>query len=693
MTRGPITREGAEAHLRALVGSDDAVLREDQWSAIEALAVDRRRALVVQRTGWGKSAVYFVATLLLREQGAGPTVIVSPLLALMRNQIGAAERAGIRAVTINSTNMEDWEPIQEAIRAGEVDVLLVSPERLNNPGFRDEVLPKLAATCGLLVVDEAHCISDWGHDFRPDYRRIRTLLGDLPDGIPVLATTATANARVTDDVAEQMGADVLVLRGSLDRQSLRLGVVRLKTPEQRLAWLADHLAEQPGSGIVYCLTVAATQEIADYLRSRGHEVAAYSGQTETTERHALEQDLLAGRVKALVATSALGMGFDATLGFVVNMGAPSSPVAYYQQVGRAGRGTDEATVVLLPAVEDRDIWAYFASLAFPREEQVRRTLEVLEAEGRPLSTATLETYVDLNRTRLETMLKVLDVDGAVRRVRGGWEATGRPWVYDKERYRRVTEAREREQRAMVDYIATTECRMRYLREQLDDPEAADCGRCDNCGGLDLSAEVSAASVEEAEARLSRPGVVVEPRKMWPTALANLGIDLKGKIAEAADEGRAVARLTDLGYGNALRELFAPGTPDGPVPVPLVNAVIEVLGDWRPPVDGLVVVESVRRPMLTEDLAAGLSRYLRVPVLGRWAVVDPDVLPGQGAANSAQRVAAVGRRAALRAEVPAGSRVLLVDDLVVTGWTLTLAARAIRQAGAAEVRPLVLAATS
>lgn len=383
-------RRSAEAHLRALVGprdgQGDAVLREDQWSAIEALVVHRRRALVVQKTGWGKSAVYFVATLLLREQGAGPTVIVSPLLALMRNQIAAAERAGIRAVTINSTNMEDWEPIQESIRAGEVDVLLVSPERLNNPGFRDEVLPRLAATCGLLVVDEAHCISDWGHDFRPDYRRIRTLLGDLPDGIPVLATTATANARVTQDVAEQLGragslGDVLVLRGSLDRESLRLGVVRLRTPEQRLAWLADHLAEQPGSGIVYCLTVAATQEVADYLRSRGHDVAAYSGQTETTERHALEQDLAGGRVKALVATSALGMGFDATLGFVVNLGAPASPVSYYQQVGRAGRGLPEdlesATVVLLPATEDRDIWAYFASLAFPREEQVRRTLEVL----------------------------------------------------------------------------------------------------------------------------------------------------------------------------------------------------------------------------------------------------------------------------------------------------------------------------
>ncbi len=289
MTTTTDVRADAERHLRALVGREDAVLRDDQWAAIEALVVDRRRSLVVQRTGWGKSAVYFVATLLLRAQGAGPTVIVSPLLALMRNQIAAAERAGIRAVTINSTNVEQWEEIQTAVNAGEVDVLLVSPERLNNPGFRDEVLPRLAATCGLLVVDEAHCISDWGHDFRPDYRRIRTLLADLPAGIPVLATTATANARVSADVAEQLAtadgsSDALVLRGSLDRESLRLGVVRMTTPEQRLAWLADHLVEQPGSGIVYCLTVAATQQVADYLRARGHDVAAYSGQTEPTER-------------------------------------------------------------------------------------------------------------------------------------------------------------------------------------------------------------------------------------------------------------------------------------------------------------------------------------------------------------------------------------------------------------------------
>lgn len=686
-------RREAERHLRALVGSDDAGLREDQWRAIEALAVDRRRSLVVQRTGWGKSAVYFVATLLLRAEGAGPTVIVSPLLALMRNQIAAAERAGIRAVTINSTNIEAWEPIHDQIRAGEVDVLLVSPERLNNPGFRDEVLPRLAATCGLLVVDEAHCISDWGHDFRPDYRRIKTLLDDLPEGIPVLATTATANARVTDDVADQLGSDVLVLRGSLDRESLRLGVVRLKTAQQRLAWLADHLAEQPGSGIVYCLTVAATQEIADYLRSRGHEVAAYSGQTETTERQALEQDLIDGRVKALVATSALGMGFDATLGFVVNMGAPQSPVAYYQQVGRAGRGLDpggQATVVLLPALEDRDIWAYFASLSFPREQQVRETLQALSEHDGPVGLPALETRVELNRGRLETMLKVLDVDGAVRRVQGGWVSTGQDWTYDADRYARVAEAREREQAAMLAYLETTECRMKFLRDQLDDPDPQPCGRCDNCGGLTLPTTVSQAAVQQADERLSRPGVPVSPRRMWPSALPTLGIQLKGKIADGAEEGRVVARLTDLGYGEQLRALFRAGTPDGPVPDGLARAVVAVLQDWRPEVDAIVVVESATRPTLTSDLANGLSRYLSAPVVGRWAIVDPDVPPGRGQANSAQRIAALGRRGSLQADVPPGARVLLVDDRVDTGWTMTLAAHAVRKAGASAVLPLALA---
>jgi ATP-dependent DNA helicase RecQ len=702
-------REQAERHLRALVGRDDATLYDDQWAAIAALVLDTRRALVVQRTGWGKSAVYFVATALLRARGAGPTVIVSPLLALMRNQIEAAERAGIHAVTINSTNVEQWQEVHARIAAGEVDVLLVSPERLNNPGFRDEVLPRLTDSAGLLVIDEAHCISDWGHDFRPDYRRIRQMLADLPTGIPVLATTATANARVTRDVAEQLavhgeiatdptagegvrGDDgVLVLRGELDRESLCLAVVQLARPEERLAWLADHLGDFEGSGIVYTLTVAASQEIAGYLRERGHDVAAYSGQTDPTERLALEQDLLTGRLKALVATSALGMGFDATLGFVVNVGAPASPVAYYQQVGRAGRGLEgkaQAPVVLLPAHEDRDIWRYFASLAFPAEQHVRVALGALSESDRPMSTATLETYVDLSRSRLEMMLKVLDVDGAVRRVQGGWVATGREWAYEQKRYDRVAAARRDEQASMLEYISTDRCRMRFLREALDDPTAADCGRCDNCGGISLPTSVSEAAVATAGDRLSRPGVAIQPRKLWPTALANLGIDLKGTI-EGAEEGRVVARLTDLGLGQVLRDLFRPGAADREVPAELVRGVVATLADWTPRPDVVVAFESRTRPLLVESLASGLSRHLGLPVVGRLEIRDDAIGPGHGATNSAQRVAAVSRRLQLRAEGVAGRRVLLVDDLLVTGWSLTLAAHWLRAEGATAVLPLAL----
>ncbi|HZG97020.1 MAG TPA: RecQ family ATP-dependent DNA helicase [Nocardioidaceae bacterium] len=711
----PPLRQEAERHLRALVDSDEAGLREDQWQAVAALVEESRRTLVVQRTGWGKSAVYFVATALLRARGRGPTVIVSPLLALMRNQIAAAERAGINAVTVNSTNPQDWARTYASVQDGEVDVLLVSPERLNNPDFRDLVLPDLAAGAGLVVVDEAHCISDWGHDFRPDYRRIRTLLAQLPAGTPVLATTATANERVTADVAEQLSisgsralGDVLVLRGSLDRESLHLGVLQLPTSVQRVAWLAEHLGSFSGSGIIYCLTVSATQDVAGLLRTHGHDVRAYSGQTEQSERLAAEDDLLNNRVKALVATSALGMGFDKPdLGFVVHLGAPPSPIAYYQQVGRAGRGVARATCLLLPGREDREVWDYFASLSFPPAAQVRQTLEALAVAGGPLSTARLETQVELRRTRLEAMLKVLDVDGAVRRVKGGWEATGQPWTYDEERYARVAQTRLVEQRAMLEYATTSQCRLAYLREQLDDPELKSassaetnrCGRCDTCGGLSLDASVSTAAAERADLLLHQPGVVIDPRRMWPTGMAELGVSLSGRIpaGEQAEPGRAVGRLTDLGWGSALRELFAADASDSPVPIPLRHALAEVLGAWglaaSEQADCLVGFESLSHPVLTDHLQAGLATFTGLPVAARFTLVS-EAPSGYGAVNSALRLATVAKR--FRLSDPAavvGRRVLLVDDRTVTGWTLAVAARQLRLAGAVTVLPLVLAADS
>ncbi|MDF9816095.1 ATP-dependent DNA helicase RecQ [Streptomyces sp. SPB162] len=567
MTDSPTAlRTAADTVLSRLVGdpTGTARLREDQWLAVEALVARGRRTLVVQRTGWGKSAVYFVATALLRQRGGGPTVIVSPLLALMRNQVEAAERAGIKARTINSANTEEWDTIEAEVAAGEVDVLLVSPERLNNPDFRDQVLPKLAATTGLLVVDEAHCISDWGHDFRPDYRRLRTMLADLPPGVPVLATTATANARVTADVADQLGTGTaakgeegaLVLRGPLERESLSLGVLRLPDAAHRLAWLADHLDTLPGSGIIYTLTVAATDEITAFLRGRGYPVASYSGKTENADRMAAEADLLANRVKALVATSALGMGFDKPdLGFVVHVGSPSSPIAYYQQVGRAGRGVDHAEVLLLPGREDEAIWRYFASLAFPTEDQVRRTLEVLADAGRPVSVPALEARVDLRRSRLEIMLKVLDVDGAVHRVRGGWTSTGQPWAYDTERYAWVARQREAEQQAMRDYASATGCRMEFLRLQLDDEEAKPCGRCDNCAGARFGVEVSAAALD-AGAGGARPA---RHRGGTPQDVAHRAAGDRAR-PEGPDPGRG-AGVVRAGAGPALgHRLGQPAAP-------------------------------------------------------------------------------------------------------------------------------------
>lgn len=693
----------ALAALRRLVGRDDVSFHPGQLEAVRALVADRSRALVVQRTGWGKSAVYFVATAMLRAGGAGPTVLISPLLALMRDQVAAAARAGIKAVTINSANQEEWEDVRRRLDADEVDVLLVSPERLNNPAFREEQLPALSRRCGLLVVDEAHCVSDWGHDFRPDYRRIGDLLTRLPAGVPVLATTATANARVVEDVQSQLGVGpageeiaVITIRGGLARDSLRLGVLGSMAPEQRLGWLLAHLDDLPGSGIVYTLTVAGAEDVATALAEAGHQVAAYTGRTDPADRERLEAQLRDNQVKALVATSALGMGFDKPdLGFVIHLGAPSSPVAYYQQVGRAGRATERADVLLLPGPEDRDIWNYFASVSMPREEQAAAVLATLREAGGAMSTPALEAAVDIRRSRLELLLKVLDVDGAVRRVRGGWEATDSPWRYDAQRYARVAETRSAEQRLMLDYETTSSCRMAFLQTALDDTTAEPCGRCDSCAGTWYPTEIPERVIGLARERLDRVGVPIEPRPLWPTGMARLGVEVRGRIAadEAMSSGYALARLSDLAWGGRLRTLLA---TDQPVPAEIGKAVIEVLANWeweRRPV-GVVGMPSRSHPQLVGSLAQGLASVGRLPFLGTlsWSGGGPTGGPG---GNSAHRLAGVWERFAVDAELRRGlaenpGPVLLVDDLVSSRWSLTVAARALRRSGAEAVLPLVLA---
>ena len=663
--------------------------RPGQLEAIRAIATDRRRALVVQRTGWGKSAVYFIATRLLRDRGAGPTLLVSPLLALMRNQIQMAERIGIRAQTINSSNKEQWERVEQALRDDQIDLLLVSPERFANHDFRADVLPLVTARAGLLVIDEAHCISDWGHDFRPDYRQLVRVLDLLPPGVPVLCTTATANDRVVHDITEQLGRDIAVLRGPLDRESLALSVVDLPSAADRLAWLASVIPTLEGSGIVYTLTIADTHRVAGFLRSRGIEAEAYSGDTAAEERPALEQALLANELKVVVATSALGMGFDKPdLGFVIHYQSPGSPIAYYQQVGRAGRALARAPAVLMRGREDRDIQDFFITTAFPPKEQAEAVVGLLAERATPTSLATIEAVVNVKRSRLVTMLKVLEVEGAVERDGGKWLRTLGPWHYDEERVERVTEQRRVEQRAMADYAVTTECLMMFLRRQLDDPDAAPCGRCENCTGEQWNAAVDPSLVAEGREHLRNQMLTIEPRRQWPPGLG----EPSGKIDEGLlpSPGRVLSVYGDGEVGSLVAAnkhgLEHPWFGDD-----LVTAAASLIRDrWKPdpPPTWVTAVPSHHLTELVPAFAERLAAALALPFLPVIRKTGENQ-PQKRMQNSAQQARNVWGAFTVEGTLPDGP-VLLVDDVVDSGWTMTVIAAALLDAGSGPVLPFALA---
>lgn len=675
----------ALALLQQLTGDPSATFRDGQLEAITRLVERRGRTLVVQRTGWGKSAVYFIATRLLRDAGAGPTVLISPLLALMRNQLEAATRAGVVAVTINSANQDDWPEIEEQIAAGEIDLLLISPERLQNERFRTDVLPQLVEELGMLVVDEAHCISDWGHDFRPDYRRIAQVLQQIPLDVPVLCTTATANDRVIADVVAQLGDELEVLRGPLERESLRLAVVDLPAPAERLAWLATVVPDLPGSGIIYCLTIHDTRRVAEWLRTQGIDARAYSGDDDPAVRITLEDALLANYLKVLVATSALGMGFDKPdLGFVIHYQSPGSPIAYYQQVGRAGRALDEAYGLLLRGWEDRDIQDHFITTAFPERRAAEGVVALLEESEGSVTMAEIEGAVNVARGRLTLLLKVLEVDGVVSRAGGRWLRTDQPWTYDAERVERVTAHRRQEQAAMVAYAAADTCRMAALRAQLDDPAAEPCGRCDACSGRVWTVDLPPGLVAEALAHLRRGDQVLEPRARWAGGAPDLP---SGNIAadERLQPGRILSVEGDGGWGTVVRQ----ARREGHAPIELLHALDELVRRWSPqPWPTWITFVPSRTSTVPADAATALGEVLGLPV---HAVVErvaerPSQLTMD---NSAQQLGNVHDAFTVVGDVPPGP-VLLVDDLVASRWTLTVVGAQLAEAGSGPVHPLALA---
>jgi ATP-dependent DNA helicase RecQ len=664
--------------LQVLTGDQAAEFRADQLEAIRDVVVDRARVLCVQRTGWGKSAVYFIATALLREAGAGPTLIVSPLLALMRNQIAAAERLGLRAHTINSTNRDEWSHVRERLDGDTVDLLLISPERLNNPQFRDEMLPLFAASVGLLVIDEAHCISDWGHDFRPDYRRVKDMLDRLPDGVAVLGTTATANDRVVADVSAQLGAGLRAYRGPLARGSLRLEVLELPKPAERLAWLATHLPDLPGSGIVYTLTKRDAEQVAAFLNGRGIAAVAYSGEHETETRISIEDRLLGNQLKAVVATSALGMGYDKPdLSFVVHYQAPGSVISYYQQIGRAGRAIEHADIVLLRGGEDRRIQDFFIEQAFPAREHVKAVLDDLSVAGDSgRTTRELMAVVNLGMGRIEAMLKILDVEGAVARAGTRWKLVpGADWTYDAERYAEVTALRRAEQQAMAAFGTDGRCLMRVLQEELDDPAPADCGRCAVCAGPRFDGPLDPALVEAAGRHLRSTPIELEVKKMAPDEAGTMR-----KIPEDVrlEPGWALARFGDGGWWPAIERGLRTGEFEADVVEAVADLVRAAGAEW------LTTVPSVR----LGDTLERLGNCLGIPLIRLISRIS-DRPPQREMANAAQQVANVRGAFRVIGDPPPGTGVLL-DDRRMSGWTLAMVGGQLRRAGAARVVPVALA---
>ena len=671
--------------LRKLTDDPTTDFRLGQLDVIYRLVDRRQRVLLVQRTGWGKSAVYFIATHMLRDRGDGPTLLVSPLLALMRNQIDAAERMGVSAVTINSANRAEWDVVTEELVKDKVDILLISPERLANHLFRSEVLPNVGRRSGLLVIDEAHCISDWGHDFRPDYRRVTRVLELLPTGVPVLCCTATANNRVVGDVSAQLGSGLTPVRGPLTRAGLQLHVLEMPSQAERLTWLVGALGRLEGTGVIYCLTVADTERVAEWLKSVGIPAVAYSGETDSDNRIDIEQALLSNKVKAVVATSALGMGFDKPdLSFVIHYQSPGSPITYYQQVGRAGRALKESWGILLRGGEDTDIQNYFIYRAFPPADLAERVVKLLEERAAPMSRNELLESVNVRRGQLEGLLKNLEVEGAVEREGQRWRRTLGRWKFDRDRVELVTAQRRAEQQQMLNYVHTEGCHMQRLSSYLDDLVAEPCGICDNCTGQRLTTRFDPADVQQAVEYLRGAERIIEPRKQIPRG---------GRIPadRQLDQGRALAVWGDSGWGSLVR---AGKQVQRYFDDQLVSAAADLIRNrWKPepPLTWIAYVPSRRNPGLVPNFSARLAKLLGIPCKDVVVKVR-ETEPQKMMQNSQQQYRNVCGAFRIRGAVPRGP-VLLVDDVVDSKWTLTTVGGQLRGAGAGPVYPFALVDTA
>lgn len=667
-----------------------AVFRPGQWEAIDAVVNQKKRLLVVQRTGWGKSAVYFLTCKALRKMSGQIGLIVSPLLALMRNQLEAASRFGLEAMKIDSSDKTSFEKVLYALKTDQIDCLFVTPERFANDDFRRKVLTPYMHRVGLLVIDEAHCISDWGHDFRPDYRRLQLIVEQVPRNTAILATTATANDRVIEDIRKQLG-NIMVSRGTLERKSLRLDAFVMPSKNARWVWVDNALRQLEGTGLIYTQTIRETYMLAQWLTYRGHSAAAYSSDLESEERLLLEDKLQSNEIKVLVTTSSLGMGYDKPdLKFVIHLEAPTSIIAYYQQVGRAGRAVDVAYGILLHHPDDESVLRYFWKSAFPSSKLMKEVVRAIEEAPVGVSLSYLEKKINAKRSRIQAALTHLSilVPSPVVHQKDGWYATGYPYRRNQDYIDGIYKMREREWEQMLEYIHTSECKMDFLRRALNDSCSTKCGHCGSCVGdhiLDVS--IPEEEVVDLEHYLKERCIQVKlPQKIPGDAL--FGMNIRGSLPKR--KAIVLSRWMDEGWGT----LVAEGKHGGYFDDALVDASVNVLRrypDYEAPIDAVCCITSLRHPQLVPDFAARLARHLGVTFINAVRKVQ-DTPQQKTLENSYYQVKNLDRAFVIDESAVRGKSILLVDDALDSGWTLAVVCQQLIIAGARSVCPFALTLT-
>ena len=675
-------------YLKSLYGSN-ADFRDGQLEAIVSV-LNKKRVLVVQKTGWGKSLVYFLATRILRDMEKGPTIIISPLLSLINNQIESAEKLNLRAITINSTNKDDWKEIERDILNNQYDILFISPERLGNEEFLNSVLYNIKDSIGMLVVDEAHCISDWGHDFRPDYKRINRIIKLLPPNIPFLATTATANDRVVNDIKDQLGENLIISRGPLTRESISIQTINLNSNTERLAWLYENINHIPGTGIIYCLTQRDCDIVAGWLTKKGINVESYHAGFSSEERTEKEVKLINNEVKALAATVALGMGFDKPdIAFVIHYQRPGNVVAYYQQIGRAGRGINNSYAVLLYGDEDNDIIEYFIESAFPTYYEMQKVINILEDSENGLRISEILRQINMKSGRLEKCLKFLIIDGSIYKEKSKYYRSVNSWQPDFEHSKKITAIRKKELESMNYYTKTKDCYMEYISNELDDKYSRKCGRCSNCRERDIfPTTVKFENVIEAENFMKGEYLEIEPRKKWPPGIK---INDKNTIDESIkmESGLMLCSYGDHGWGKLVKN---GKYRDNYFSDELVNASYELLKnkvkEWN--IKWITSIPSVRRPDLVKSFAQRLSKKLNI-YYEEVLIKKVDTPEQKTMENSFGQYKNVHQGLGIVKSY--NGNVLIIDDMVDSRWTLTYASYLLRENVADKVYPFALAKTT